>query len=761
MSETQSQRSRRWTLFSAGIGGGFWLLLVAVLVVFRSSLPPLTEIAPLLALAIAGEELVVRHQARSGSAVLSFSAIAHIATAILLGPVTAAAVAAFAVVIVDGPRPAGRRLVLINSAMFGISIWIAGECYQVAGGTPQLLGTRALFPLFVVVASRYIMTTFVFATGAALSSGKPFSELFREVVVEDLGPAVGEGSLGILLAFGLSAPQRWLIIPFLAPLLVALYRSKARFEQLKDETAKALESLAHVIDARDPSTSEHTERVAAYVERFLEFIELPDAKRERLVAAAKFHDLGKIAVDVATLSKEGRLTPAELDAIRRHPRLSAYLLSPFHFARRMALFVELHHERYDGQGYYRVPGSEIPIEAHVLVAADSFDAMTSERPYRPALSHEEAALELQDKSGTQFHPLVARAFAAMVLGERIDEALRPDEITALRTSFSGVSTPLLPPIRKLRDSRALMVASAVTAMISVGADFVPRWLAGGFAGAAAIFGGHWIVTLLRARSRERRMVESLRESGRSGQALAAAGVSGWVAWLGSDAGRTSYDVVEVDVVGGVPKDILAEACRLAARHESFAETALARGGWLQLSDVSRAGLRLAVGLERRPSPVERHLLEAFVAHLRAPDTDRMAEPTAVKKRVDLPSRRAVFLVDLAVFEEIRIVAGQLVAERVVEDAERRLRKLLRSSDCVTRIGDDKFGVAALVPNEQSLNIVRERITAVLVSIPVPHRAVQITPQIVGAFGNEIERVPELVALDEKLSPHARAWAVAS
>src|ERR687888_2781738 len=140
MSDKERRLKRRWVLYNAGIGGGFWLLLLALLVVFRSSLPSLAAIAPLLALAIAGEELVVRQQARAGGAVLSFSAIAHIATAILLGPLTAAAVAALAVVIVDGLRPAGRRLVLINSAMLGSSIWIAGECYVFAGGTRSFAG---------------------------------------------------------------------------------------------------------------------------------------------------------------------------------------------------------------------------------------------------------------------------------------------------------------------------------------------------------------------------------------------------------------------------------------------------------------------------------------------------------------------------------------------------------------------------------------------------------------------------------------------
>src|SRR5438034_362296 len=147
MSDAQNRRNRRWALYRVCLGGGFWLCLVAALALFRGSLPPLTEITPLLALAIAGEELVVRQQVRSGGSVLSFSAIAHVAAAILVGPLAAAAVAAFAVVIVDGLRPAGRRVVLVNSAMFGSSIWIAGECYLLAGGTRSFAGIEALLPL--------------------------------------------------------------------------------------------------------------------------------------------------------------------------------------------------------------------------------------------------------------------------------------------------------------------------------------------------------------------------------------------------------------------------------------------------------------------------------------------------------------------------------------------------------------------------------------------------------------------------------------
>ena len=107
------------------------------------------------------------------------------------------------------------------------------------------------------------------------------------------------------------------------------------------------------------------------------------------------------------------------------------------------------------------------------------------------------------------------------------------------------------------------------------------------------------------------------------------------------------------------------------------------------------------------------------------------------------------------------MAGQLSAERVVGEAERCLRELLRSKDSVTRIGDDKFGVAALVPDELSLDSVRKRIAACFDGVRVPRGAAPIEPQIVGAFGEEIASVPELHALDEKLGPHARALVAAS
>jgi hypothetical protein len=256
------------------------------------------------------------------------------------------------------------------------------------------------------------------------------------------------------------------------------------------------------------------------------------------------------------------------------------------------------------------------------------------------------------------------------------------------------------------------------------------------------------------------MLDTLVEGGGPDRALAAGGFAGFVAWLGSEAGGTRYKVVAVDE-GVDASDALTEACRYAARRESSAEVTLSSGGWLQLSDLAGTDLRLALVLGRRPSSVERHLLAMFVARLTPPESPDTVEPAVVHRRPGLPIRRAVLLVDLGVFDAVRRVAGQLSAERVVNEAERRLRELLRSTDAVTRIGDDKFGVAALVPDELSLDAVQARIAECFEGIRIPLGAPKIRPRIVGAFGSEIAGLPELRVLDEKLSPHARALVIAS
>src|SRR5262249_46148241 len=187
------------------------------------------------------------------------------------------------------------------------------------------------------------------------------------------------------------------------------------------------------------------------------------------------HDLGKVAVDAAVLSKPGKLRPDEWDAVWRAPRLSARLLRRFEVSAAEARAVEYHRERYDGRGYYGVPPTDQPLAAHFLLVADSFDAMTSARAYRPGLSTEEALAEIERNIGTQFHPAVAKAFVALQRGDDPFEALTPDEREQIRGSATPYRVPEIRGARDLKERPELVALAGVIAALG-GVGLHQGWL---------------------------------------------------------------------------------------------------------------------------------------------------------------------------------------------------------------------------------------------------------------------------------------------
>jgi GGDEF domain-containing protein len=738
--------------YSYVLGLAFWASLIVALALGQARLLRLSELVPFLALAIVGEELVILQRQRSGGSVLSFSAAAHVGAAIVVGPTAAALVAAAAVIVVDGLRREPFPYVVINSAMFGGAIWIAGAVFVSVGGNGDRLDPGALPALLALIAVRYLVSSAVFAGGTALATGSRFGYVLRAAVVEEVGSAVGEGSLGVLIAIAVIRHD-WVLLPFLVPLLAALYRSKATLARLQVETEAALQSVAAVIDERDPTTAAHSERVAQHVADFAAAIRLPRREADRLIAAARFHDLGKIAVDVATLSKDGRLTDAELRTIRSHPRLSARLLAPFQFAREIAGFVEFHHERYDGRGYFSVPGSEVPIEAHVLIVADSFDAMTSVRPYRPALSIEEAALELEDKAGTQFHPQVARALAAIVRGRPVSDALSPQALDELRRAFSSVPTLEFPALPTLLQPRLWAVLFAVIGLAGLGIDAVPPLavvccglVAAGFAVVSIGFG-------VRRRRRIARAREALERGTGPSLALAAAGIEAWSAWLGplDETGAYAPFVADLAASG----ETVSEICQWALRRDRYTEAALASGEALFLSPPVRGMVRLAVVLPQRPSPPQRQVVREVIERaLERPPTPQPGHgrESATERRRRWPGGglRVVLDVELEIFESVRRSAGQLIAERVLADIEERLRSLLRPADAVARLGDDRFAISLAVPDADAASGLRERIRRELGGVRLPCRVERIEPRISIATGEEADIAAHFAPLEQEL-----------
>ena len=179
-----------------------------------------------------------------------------------------------------------------------------------------------------------------------------------------------------------------------------------------------LAGLCEAIDAR-PYMRGHGARVSELADAIALRLGWGDARLRRLRVGARLHDLGKLAVADDVWRKPGPLTEGEVDQIRTHPSAGMRMLArfpAFRFAVPLALF---HHEWWDGSGYPRGKAHDaIPLEARVLAVADAFDAMTSERPYRPALPLENALDEVARCSGTQFDPRVARVFVELWSDER-------------------------------------------------------------------------------------------------------------------------------------------------------------------------------------------------------------------------------------------------------------------------------------------------------------------------------------------------------
>ena len=185
-----------------------------------------------------------------------------------------------------------------------------------------------------------------------------------------------------------------------------------------------LSMLSRAIEARDPYTRGHSTRVTDLAEAVARRLGWSEERIESLRVGGPLHDIGKLAVSDQVLRKEGRLDDHELAEIREHPKIGARLLLRVTALREAIPYVLYHHERWDGTGYPSgKAGEEIPVEARVLAIADAFDAMTSDRPYRSALTREEALAEVDRCAGTQFDPRIARVFLE-VFGETEAELAR-------------------------------------------------------------------------------------------------------------------------------------------------------------------------------------------------------------------------------------------------------------------------------------------------------------------------------------------------
>ncbi len=177
---------------------------------------------------------------------------------------------------------------------------------------------------------------------------------------------------------------------------------------------KTIKSISFALDAKDKYTHGHSLRVTLYSLALAKKLNLPDELLEEIETAGLLHDIGKIAIPEKILLKPGKLTEEEYNIIKSHPELGERLITGIEKLKLISNWLKSHHERYDGKGYPDgLVGEQIPISSRIIAIADTYDAMTSNRAYRGALSHEVAIEEIRSCSGTQFDPNLAEIFISI------------------------------------------------------------------------------------------------------------------------------------------------------------------------------------------------------------------------------------------------------------------------------------------------------------------------------------------------------------
>jgi putative nucleotidyltransferase with HDIG domain len=278
-------------------------------------------------------------------------------------------------------------------------------------GTAQATGVLGTSPLQAV------------AAGLVLSIGlaRAVSQL-RAATWRDLKAAVLESERTGRITPNFPENSPLMEVNRLAAALNGAARSITHSQDALDAAyLQFVETMAQALDARDPYTAGHSLRVAAYSHTLARAMGLSGQDAEEIRVAAQLHDIGKIGIPDAVLQKPGKLTPEEYGLIKLHPQIGRKILEKVGRFESLLAVVELHHENYDGTGYpYGLAGHHVPIAARIVHVADAFDAMTTSRSYRPALSLRSATREIERSAGRMFDPVVAKTFLKLIAEGEIE-----------------------------------------------------------------------------------------------------------------------------------------------------------------------------------------------------------------------------------------------------------------------------------------------------------------------------------------------------
>src|SRR4051794_1749436 len=331
----------------------------------------------------------------------------------------------------------GPHRALFNMSAPAVSAWGGAQLFFIIAGIPPLIKqpspSYAILPALIVFALVYFslnswLITFVIALERRLNPVNIWTGSFLWMSLNYFA--------GASIAFLFVGYNRRIDVGYIGvivPLLLVLHLvfkttinrvedADRHLEQLNRLYLSTIETLAMAIDAKDQVTHGHIRRVQAHATTLAREVGVRDQNLLKAIeAAALLHDMGKLAVPEYILNKPGKLTEAEFEKMKLHASVGADILSAIDFPYPVVPIVRHHHENWDGTGYPAgIRGTDIPLGARLLAVVDCFDALTSDRPYRPKLSDSEAIRILLDRRGSMYDPLIVDTFI------RVHQTIAPD-----------------------------------------------------------------------------------------------------------------------------------------------------------------------------------------------------------------------------------------------------------------------------------------------------------------------------------------------
>jgi len=410
-------------------------------------------------------------------------------SAMLFGPAPATVAMAADGFILSWRRGHSADRMLFNAANPALSLWLGAQAFlAVYGATPLAAQAVALDtlvgPLALMAGVHFLLTSSLTATAAALERGlRPFDVWRRHFAVLGVSHAAS-ASAALVLAL-LVGKLGVLALAAVTPLVVIVYIGlQSRFGRLADAEQhvkqvdqlymSTIRALSSAIDAKDGVTSSHIRRVQTYSVALAKEMGVSAAEDVKAIeAAALLHDTGKLAVPEHILNKPGKLTAAEFEAMKLHVDVGADILATIEFPYPVVPIVRAHHENWDGTGYPRgLRAEDIPIGARILSVVDCYDALTSDRPYRPAMTQTQATDILMERRGTMYDPAVVDAFLELLpsLGAVVD--MEPNlgramhRLAAAREAAPAVPAPAPAPVLPSRLAAPQAALDSVARLVS-------------------------------------------------------------------------------------------------------------------------------------------------------------------------------------------------------------------------------------------------------------------------------------------------------